>query len=84
MPLLSDPSDSEVVVAVPAQTTDSQSTIASSEGPPDSTADKYHPSPVQSSVLYIHPDDSSLDDGDGDFNSEISDGSGWNIAHVHP
>jgi hypothetical protein len=79
----SDPSDSEAVVAVPAQTTDSQSTSASSEGPHDSTADKYHPSPVQSPVLYIHPDNSSLDEEDGDINSEISDKSGCNIAHVH-
>ena len=72
----SNPSDSEVVVAVPTQATDSQSTSASSKGPHDSMADGWYPSPVQSPVLYIHPDDSSLDDGDGDFNSEISDGSG--------
>ena len=72
----SDPSDSEAVVALPTQTTDSQSTSASSEGPHDSTADEYHPSPVQSPVLYIHPDDSSPDEEDGNSNGEISDGSG--------
>jgi hypothetical protein len=72
----SNPSDFEAAVAVPTQTTDSQSTSASSEGPHDSTADEYHPSPVQSPVLYIHPDDSSPDEEDGNFNGEISDGSG--------
>ena len=71
----SDPSDSEAVVAVPTQTTDSQSTSASSEGPHDSMADEYHLSPVQSPVLYT-VNNSSPDEKDRNFNGEISDGSG--------